>query len=324
MFNALTRQPKGAKLQTVSWQQHLKQYLLCQAQAIQNGLKHFWTSPIIGLLTLLSIGICLSFPTGLYLFMKNVQQMSQGWDQGAAISVYLKPASEQQIKALVLETQKYAFVKKAHYLSPEQALKEFQTLTHLEEAVALLPENPLPGLINIELKNQALPLATLEAMKEMLAKQPIVDEVVFDSEWVKKLNTLLAFGQKLMNALYGIIGLGVVFIVGNTLRLALERHKIEMQVLTMIGATTAYIRRPFLYRGILYGLFGGFVTLGILFIMTIYLQRPSEQIASLYQSIFVLKHLDLKETLYILGASTFLGWLGAQVAFGLQYREVRS
>ncbi|HRE32933.1 MAG TPA: FtsX-like permease family protein, partial [Candidatus Berkiella sp.] len=167
----------------------------------------------------------------------------------------------------------------------------------------------------MELNTKQSTRSELLLMKNTLSKMSGVKSAAFDYDWLEKLALFLSFGKTLAHLLYLLIGLGVVLMVGNTIRLSLERHREEMEVLNLIGATRAFIRRPFLYRGMLYGTFGGMIALLVTYCAVYTLTSPAQQLLSLYQGIFTLENLTFYDTVAFLVASILLGWLGAVFAF---------
>lgn len=293
--------------------------------ALRVGFSNIAHAPISTFITLFSIGICLSFPMGLYLFTKNIYKLTQGWDSGSAITLYLSPkTTPDTMRAMIKKIRTHPSVENVSSLTPEEALKEFQSHSQLSESLALLPENPLPAVIQIQLNTKSIPEASLAAIKKEIASFPQVQFTSFDYEWAEKLKALLTFGKTLSQCLYLIIGIGVVLMVGNTIRLALERHRDEIEVFNLIGATPRYIRRPFLYRGLLYGVLGAVVSLLILEIAMHFLQPPTRTLVALYDGVFTLDSLHLQDTLSFIAASAFLGWAGAGLAFLQQQRLFQS
>lgn len=314
---------KGAQTQHINFKQLIWRYLHSHVQAFKLSFRNLSMTPIASLLTMTAIGLCLSLPAGLYLFIKNMQQFNQGWDENAAISLYINAKSTpSQIEHILAKINEYPYVQKITHLSPDNALQEFKDASGLSDMLALLPENPLPRVISIQIDTKKTNRENLLAMKTTLAKLPQVKQASFDFEWVEKLNTFIMFGKILTTCLYIIIGLGVILMIGNTIRLALEKHKDEIQVLNLIGATLAFIRRPFLYRGFLYGGLGGVIAVLIINTLTHILQKPSEELASLFHGVFFLENLRFYDTVLLLAASAGLGWLGAAIAFTQQNRAV--
>ncbi|MBN9289419.1 MAG: hypothetical protein BGO43_10595 [Gammaproteobacteria bacterium 39-13] len=304
------------KNQEASWHQRLSGYIAFHLSAFKLSFRNLSITPFATAMTICAIGLCLSLPAGLYLFIKNIQQLSQGWDKGEAITLYIDShATQAQINAITDKIKLYPFVEDTTQLTPEKALQEFQSVSGLSDMLALLPENPLPGVIMIQINTKLTSESELFAMKETLAKMPAVKEAAFDYAWVEKFNIFLSFGKMLAKCLYFIIGVGVILMVSNTIRLAVERHRDELEVLNLIGATTAFIRRPFLYRGILYGGLGGVVAALILNTINHTLQAPAAQLSSLFAGVFFLENLRFYDTVMLLVASAALGWIGAAIAF---------
>lgn len=301
----------------------LKSYLIAHLMAFKISFRNVAIAPLTTFLSIAAIGACLTLPMGLYLFIKNIQQLSHGLDQGSALSLYIEPKSTpEQMEQILTKIKEYPFVEKVTQLTPEKALQEFKQTSGLQDILALLPENPLPAVISLQMNTRDLSPEILMTMKNTLAKLPGVKEASFDYEWVEKLQSFIALGTTLAHLLYAVIGLGVILMVGNTIRLALERHREEIEVLNLIGATKAFIRRPFLYRGALYGGLGGLIAALIISLMLACLKPYTDQLASLYHSVFTLENLQFYDTVTLLAASSGLGWLGAILAYKQQDRSL--
>jgi cell division transport system permease protein len=316
------RSLKGAKPTKISWSQHFLNYFLAHFSAAKLSYRNLALHPLASLLTVFAIGICLSLPISLYLLIKNVQDLGQRWDPDCAVTLYLEPkATSSQINTLVEKIKEYSFIKSYYYQNPDQALQEFEKNSGFKDILTLLPENPLPGIISLQLDSKITTPQLLHEFKESFSKMPAVKEVDFDFAWVEKLNTVLSFGKMLVQFLYLTIGIGVIFIIGNTIRLALEHHRDEIQVLNLVGATRAFIRRPFLYRGMLYGGFGGMVAILMIYVLFYALNPLVQQIANLFNNTFSLKNLEFYDTIFLLLSSAGLGWLGASMAFTQQNKQ---
>lgn len=303
--------------------QKLIRYYQLHIAAFKTGFRNIAIVPISTLITISAIGMCLAFPMSLYLIVKNVQTLTHGLNEGSAMSVYVNSkCPSQALNELFKTINRFSFIEKTTYLTPEEALVEFKANSNLSDTLALLPENPLPGVIHIIIDSKAVSSEALTAMKELLAKKPYVENVILDYEWAEKLRSILNFGKALAHLLYLIIGVGVILMVGNTLKLALERHKEEIEVLDLIGATSAFIRRPFLYRGILYGGLGGIMAILVLIMAGALLKPFAREITTLYGSFFKLQTLNFMDTVSFITSAACLGWLGAAMAFSQQPRAI--
>jgi cell division transport system permease protein len=199
---------------------------------------------------------------------------------------------------------------KTEYVSREQALAEFRELSGFGEALDLLSENPLPALVLVTPQRE-LGQAQINALVESLARLPEVEQAKLDQKWLERLYALLEIARRLVWMIAGLLGLAVIVVVGNTIRLDIENRREEIEVMKLIGAPDGFIRRPFLYSGFWYGLLGG--VLGFIFVWAALLSiiGPTRQLALLYQSGFTLSGLSFSGTVAMLAAGIALGWLGA-------------
>lgn len=316
---------KRNQIKQGNWRESFQRYCTSHYMACKLSLRNLANAPLASFFSIFAMGICLSLPMSLYLFVKNISHLSEGFDQGSAITLYLNPTiSTREVDAILNKIKEYPYVKKATFLGPEKTLQEFEAASGLKDTLALLGENPLPAVITMELNPNGTTQAELILMKETLSKMSAVRSAAFDYDWLEKLAVFLVFGKTLAHFLYFLIGFGVTLMVGNTIRLALERHRDEMDVLNLVGATKAFIRRPFLYRGMFYGAFGGIIALLVTYIAIYTLSTPTQQLVSLYQGIFTLENLTFYDTVAFLTASIMLGWLGAVVAFMQQRRTLNA
>ena len=248
----------------------MKNYFLRHAQVFFFSIGHLARTPLTTLMTLAVIGITLALPAGLYVLFDNLQRASHGWDAGVQISLFLKhDTSEHAANALVDKVRSMPEVAAVQYISRAQALTEFKRLSGFGDALDVLDSNPLPPVLvvrptpGMSTPNQA------QALVQTLSRLPGVDLAQLDLEWIKRLHAMLTLAQRGVLILAGLLALAVLLIIGNTIRLAILNRRSEIEVIKLIGGTDAFIRRPFLYAGLLQGFFGAvvawlLVTLGLL------------------------------------------------------------
>jgi len=293
------------------WQAYLQHHKLMAVDSLTRLLK----SPSSSLMTWLVLAIALSLPMTLYVSLENVKQLSRTWDQTSQMSVYLKEGTLPRFAdELTASIQQWPNIVSAQYISPEQALKEFTATTGLTDVIEGLEANPLPGVISVipDLKTQDA--AALEQLEFKLLEQAHVEAVQLDLLWVKRLYQFMDLGQRLVWALAALLGLAVLLIIGNTIRLSIESRKDEIRVVKLVGGTDAFVRRPFLYTGIWFGLGGGLIAWILLSGGLYWLSGPVERLISLYGSDFVLHSLGFTDTLLLIFDGVILGWLGAWLA----------
>ena len=294
----------------VSWRQ-------AHARAASLSLGELFRRPLASLLAWMMIAIALSLPAVLLLLLDNVKQLDQLW-QGRAptASIYLKAMPQAQVLSLQADIGAIDAIASTRRIDPQQALAHLQEVTGLRDLEQVLPKNPLPTVLVVTPKRSALTSESLVPLKLQLKQFAGVDFVQWDLAWVNRMLAFIDLGERFVIGLSILLGLGVLLIVGNTIRLSLLRHRREIDVLSLVGATCAFIRRPFLYRGFWLGLGGGLLACVCLVLLQMSLSGPVDYLAMLYHSSFQLRGLSVGSlSAWVLGAS-LLGVLGSYLACG--------
>ncbi len=271
------------------------------------------------LMTWLVVAIALVLPAALFVVLLNLQQLATHWESSNQLSVFLQPdITDSQAQQLRDTWASRPDVRTVSYLSPDQALVEFREFSGLGRLLDSLEQNPLTGVLLVQ--PGQLTLTELDTLQAYLADEPGVDEVRMDMQWVQRLEQLMALAERLVMALAGLLALGLVLIIGNTLRLAIENRRDEILVVKLVGGTDAYVRRPFLYTGLWYGLGGGLLAALLLAFGLAWLGEPAGLLADLYHSQFRLRGLGFIGSLQLILAGGLLGLLGAWLAVGRHLR----
>ena len=279
-------------------------------RVLRSTLNRLLTTPIASLLSILVIGIALSLPTGVYVLLQNVQRLADQVTGAPQISVFLTMnASKDDIAYIGKQLQQHDTVDHIEYVSREQALEQLKHSTGLTDVIGGLTQNPLPDAYIVYPKKSDA--QTLEALRDELQKWPKLEKVQLDSAWARKLEALLKFGRLAVLLLAALLSFALVAIIFNTIRLQILTQRDEIEVSKLIGATNAFIRRPFLYFGLLQGLLGGAAAWLIIAISLHLLNNSLAGLAQLYASNFTLHTLSVNDSLTLLGFSAYLGWLGA-------------
>ena len=313
---------------TVSRDQRLRQgslrtYLLRHVQVFFYSLGVLSRSPFATLMTAAVIGIALALPSGLHVVLKNAQQLSGGWDGAAQISLFLKRSvSEAEAERLAQQIQKLPQVYEVSYISRRQALEEFQRLSGFGDALQALQDNPLPSVLVIRPAANASSPESTETLLQTLGNYPPVELAQLDMQWVKRLYVIMELVRRGVVVLAILLAIAVLLVVGNTIRLAIQNRREEIVVMKLIGGTDAFIRRPFLYTGFWYGVFGGMIAWLLVSFSLSILSGPVERLAGLYQSQFQLSGLDVVSTSLLLAISILLGLAGSWLAVGRHLRDI--
>lgn len=318
-MSAPTNKKLPPKRNVSSSQNPLAAWFNQQRNAIQFSMERLWINPLSTWITLAAIAIALSLPTSLHLLLKNLQTLTADKREVPTITLFLKQnVSEQQAKDMAELASSLPEVEGVRVVTRDQALENFRKITGFAETLDSLDDNPLPHVLIITPRLQLLGNATLdvEAFSTKLKKYNEVDDVQIDVEWIQRLRAILNIAERIVLVVSVLLGLTVLLVVGNTIRLDIENRKDEIRVTRLIGATNAYIRRPFIYGGIWFGLFGGVLSLVIVHLALLFLVQPVGQLAMLYGNTFTISGVDVLMTLQILVASSLLGMIGAWLAVG--------
>ena len=289
-----------------SWIAHHRRVCL---STISDLLKNLMSS----LLTWLVIGIALALPSILFIILSSVAQIGAGWGGNPSVSVYLQTDLDEKAgKSLANEIVDSNYVENVHFVSRDVALKDFQERSGLRDVLSSLNRNPLPHVIEVNLVSSD-PLV-LSDLKSLWLRDNRIAKVVVDLAWLERLNALLIFVERLVWILALILGLGVILIIGNTIRLAIENRRQEIEVTKLFGATDGFVRRPFLYLGFWFGVGGALIAMILLQLSLVMLSKPIETLAQSYREDFALLGLGANGLLLLLGSGAIMGIVGAAVA----------
>ncbi len=280
--------------------------------------------PLGALMTVAVIGITLSLPAALYITLENAQRIAAGWEGKPQITLYLaKTASPESATRLVETIRDLPDVAEVTYISPEQGLKDFQAISGFGEALNVLDENPLPAVIKVRPAAAADAPQRAQDLLEQLKSMNSVELAQLDLAWVQRLHTLLDLGKRAAWILSGLLGIAIILIIGNTIRLAIINRKDEIEIIKLIGGSDAFIRRPFLYTGFLQGLLGGCIAWLLIVAAIALLADPAAKLASLYGSESLLEYPKLGVGATLIGAGAILGWLGSRLAVARHLRDIK-
>ena len=305
---------RGASGGQVSWPDKLKSYLQHHQQLLVSTSRKLLAEPVQTLMTSLVVAIALGLPASLYLGIVNLEQLGSRVETTAQLTLFLnKSASDETIGQLRQSLSDDADIRSVRYISREQALKEFRELSGFGDVLEMLEENPLPAVLLVQPDNRFQ--GNLVASELLVARiMALPGEVRLDMKWMERLQAILSVGERLALALALALSMGVLLIVGNTIRLAIENRRDEIVVVKLVGGTDNYVRRPFLYTGVWYGLIGGVLAWMLVALALFSLSGLVSRLAALYQSVFELEGLGLVGLLYLMAAGALLGLLGAWLA----------
>ena len=293
-------------------------------RALFATLQRIGASPLSSLLNILVIGIALSLPAGLYVLLHSAQNLTRQISSTPQISVFLRvDASQGEVLRIGNELRQHNAIEEIKFVSRDQALQQIKQSLGLADVVDSLSQNPLPDAYVIHPKNPD-PKA-LETLRDELRHWPKIEYVQLDSEWAYKLQAVLKFGHVAVLILAVLLGIALIAVTFNTIRLQILTRRDEIEVAALIGATPAFIRRPFLYFGFIQGLLGALTAWLIINGSLWLLNWKLDAVSQFYSSQFMLQPLSGNDSLGLLLLSAGLGGLGAWLSVRqhllLQFQE---
>lgn len=291
----------------------MKNWLNQHALAIDLVVQRLKTHWLNTLTICMVIGITVTLPGLLFVALDNLQDMSRSIKQDAQISAFLKPAVNANIvQRLINDVEALPQVKEVRFVTKEEAIKQLGQQFLQKDLLADLPQNPLPDALFITLTDTQP--ASVKPVQELLQKRGEVEELVIDSVWIERLHSMLVLGKRIAIIFASLLGIAMITVISNTVRMQVLTHEAEIEVSRLIGATHSFIRRPFLYMGGAYGLGGGLIAVALLFLIVWNLRQPVQLLANNYQSNFQLVFHLFNVGGLMLVATTAIGWIAAFIA----------
>ena len=269
------------------------------------------------MMTVLVLGIAMFLPLGLYAALANLGGMDLHQDDWNAVTVFFKPGTQQsEVERVAAAVAKMPQVEMVQMISPEQGLSDFRDASGFGSSLDMLDENPLPWVMQIT------PTAgkTIEVeqnvtgLTEFLQSNSSVEMTQFDFKWLQRLGHVLDLGQTAVMFLMLLFAVAVVVVVANTIRLDVASHSDEIEILALMGAGNAFIRQPFLYSGLWYGLMGGLLAVILLYLAMALLSGPLGLLLETYGTVYTLAGPGWLNDLSIVLGGGLLGWLGAWIS----------
>lgn len=318
-----TAGPKGASAQKTGLFDRWHSYLDHHRSSAQDSLQRMLVEPLQSVMTVLVMAIALALPATLLVSLNNLQVLGQQWESGPRLTVFINPkARDTAIDKLRSGISQRTEVVAVEYISAQQALQDFERESGMGSALRSLEQNPLPPALVITPQTN-IQLPELQQLAEEISGAALVDDVLYDQAWIQRLYYLLSIGERLVLGIGGLLILGVLLVIGNTIRLAIENRRDEIVIIKLVGGTDAFVRRPFLYTGLWYGVAGGLIAWVLLGLGVWSLSGLVAQLAGLYQSQFELQGLGFVDSVMLLLLAAAVGWLGAWITVARQLHSIQ-
>lgn len=289
----------------------INNWLSQHGYALSRALKQLIATPTTSLLSVIVFSIVLSFPAGIYILLENLQAVSDRTTEVQQMTLVLETsASQADIEQINNRLEQLTTVKGFQFISKEIALQELEQESGMAEVMHNLGQNPLPDVFVIDLGN--ISVSEIEQMKTDLLNWSRVEHVLVDTDWARKLNTVLMIGKLVVSVLALLFAITLVIVMFNTIRLQILTRYDEIELSKLIGATDSYIQRPFLYFGAVQGMVGATLAWLLLYFVIMELNKILFELAQLYATTLIVHHLSWRDSLILLCLSGGLGWIGAR------------
>ncbi len=302
----------------------MKAWFSQHAQALISSIGQMVRAPAASVLTVLVIAISLALPLGLLIVVKNLDSLRANYDGGRQVSILLKPEYDEAAAFDILaRLEQRPDIERLELVSRDAAADELRELLGVSDVTAGLDSNPIPVTLIAQPTPDWSSIDRVTELAEALKNLPEVGEVILDVVWLKRLEALSALIKRAALILAAVLGLAVLLTVGNTIRLMVLGRAQEILVIDRVGGTPAFIRRPFLWTGLVQGLLGGLVALGVAGAAQYALSSRIEALVSSYQGGLSLLGTGPVAALATVATGALLGWLASWVAVTGHLRRLR-
>lgn len=309
-----TRGVRSKPRPVASWREH-------HGWSAASSLRRLMSRPVGTLLTVAVMAIALALPLTFYLLLGNLQKMGDALGQNQTISLFLQPGqSAASADLMAKKLRDHADVAAVTIKTPQQGMDELAKMQGFSGALHTLDANPLPYVLEV----QPAAGATADSVDKLVADMrgiQGVDQVQDGGTWRQRLEALLGVGQRAVIILAALLAVAVLLVVGNTVRVDIASRSEEIGVLMLVGASRAFVRRPYLYAGIWYGLFAGVLAAGFAVLVELALAEPVARLGQVYAGKLQVDVLPVWLLASVPVAAAVLGWLGARLVSAWQLRK---
>jgi len=305
-------------------QDQFQAYLLNHAHGLFSSLGRLSRSPFSSVLTVLVLAVAISLAGCFYIVVANIQQLTGNLQASNQMSLFLRDnISDAAGQKLADQLKQNANVEGIKFITKQQAMDEFKAHSGFGDALKALDSNPLPSVIQVLPKNTLQGSAEIEQLMSEFKQLQQVDFVQVDMQWVERVQTIILIASRGVTVVSILLGFAVTFITGNTIRLELQNRQDEVFISKLVGATEAFIQRPFLYTGFWLGFIAGFLAWLIITIMLLILETPVEKLSTLYNGSFELLFLSFSEFILMIMIAAILAVIGSWAVLHHQLRQIK-
>lgn len=306
---------QGAQRLKISPLQKLLMFFNDNLRQAISSLGELTRTPLASFMTIAVLGLSITLPSALYVLVKNLDRVSADWQQASEVSIFLRSdINNKDIQQLLTRLRSWSEIEKLEYISAEKALEEFTSSSGFGDAMQYLDDNPLPNVILVYPTQKHTTPSSARHLLDKLLKEREVEVGKLDIEWLERLHAVVAIARELVFLVALLLFLSVILTIGNTIRLNIYNKRDEILVMKLVGATDAFIQRPFMYTGFWYGLLGGVIAWITVALMLWWMSSSIKEVIALYNQSFHLSGLDFSVLFGMLGISILLGLAGSHLS----------
>ena len=298
----------------------MKGFIAQHLAALYGAFRRLVAAPLSTILSLLVIGTALALPSAGWVVLDNSSTIAGNASGVQQISLFMTLDADKKDVAEIKSRLRDAALGAWRFVAKDEALQHLKSSEGMAEIIESLPKNPLPDAFVVEPANTEP--ESLEGLAKTFSAWPKVAHVQLDSAWAKRFNAFLQIGKLSVVMLAGLFAGALVVVTFNTIRLQILAHAAEIEVAKLIGATDAFVRRPFQYFGALQGALGGLFAALLVSMAGLLLEAPVSELVALYGGGFALRGLSLASIAVLMSIGAGLGWLGAQLSVAIHLRRI--
>jgi cell division transport system permease protein len=317
------RLPPRVEVKTASLTARVRHYFAHHFRLFVEGLSPLGYAPLPALFAALVVGATVALPLAFAVLLHSAVQALDRTAHVGQVTLFLKmDVTPDALEQLITQLKARPEIRELRHVTPDQGLAELKAVAEVESSLALLENNPLPHAIVLQLAEASVAPEALRLLSDEFAKTAEVQRVQVDLEWAERFASIMTLLGQITWALAGLFGVAVIFVVGNTVRLAVDARREEIAVQLLVGASRAYVRRPFLYAGLWLGGLGSLVAWWFVNLGLWWIGPTVGRLAEVYGSDFRLPLLGWQTLLPVIAATALLGWVGAWLSVGHQLRRL--
>ena len=299
-------------------------FLAQHLQACSESIRQLSTNRSATSMGIAVMAIAIALPALMYAFVQNQRLLFEDWGGEPTLTVFLQHAiDETAAELLLIELLADPRTASIRLIHRDAAFAEFAAASGLADYGAHA-SNPLPHVFILTPDADAWAFDQGAALIDALKANASIDAVLVDLAWVERLDAIGSLAERGVLLLAVVLACGALLIVGNTTRALVHEHRNEIEVLKLVGATDAFVRRPFLYSGSAQGLLAGVAAMALVQVILIALDDPITGVAQAYLSDFRMHGFNTTQVMQLTGLSAVLGWCGAWIGTRLSLRQFDS